>query len=319
MPLTDRINLTTTLGGNTGKTSGDVRMGRISALLLTREKEFSAAERADVESFEEALQESILLSRTDANKIFVFTGFREVEDTTGDPATATLADGYEEVLTDPLVKAVLRHTKGAAETQSLVAFNGWNDRVYVVDDKKIVWGLSTTDGGMRGFSVGFLYSQAPKFGGSGAINTNQVRITLGDADEFKSAGLVALKLDTAISAMDNLIDVDLLEVAAASGYAFKIGAYTKYAGTNIYDNYADALEDDAAWVATIKTTGASVGIASVAKDATNKGWTVTLESTPTIAAGVEIYINLVDPTALAALTIPVTGIEATRVKVTKPA
>jgi hypothetical protein len=312
----DRINLTTTLGGNTGKTAGDVRMGRPKALLLTRGKEFSESDRADSETFEAALLVSMLLSRTSANKVFLMTGFREADRNTAEPNVASLADGYEEVLNESVPKYTFKHTTGTAQAQSMVAFNGWNDQVFVLDDKNILWGVKTSSNGMKGFSVGQLYTTPPDFGGSGSINTAITKISFGSVEEFKS-GLVALKLDFNVADLTDIVDVELAEVAAASGYAFKIGAKTKYAGTDIYETYADLLAVVGAWSATLPD-GTSVTIASVAKDATNKGWTVTLASSPVIAAGVKIKINLVDPTALAALATPVEGIEGVYVKVAKP-
>jgi hypothetical protein len=313
----DRLNLTTTLGGNTGKTAGDVRMGRIKALLLTRGKEFSEADRADSETFEAALEEAMLLSRESVNKVFPFSGFREADNNTGDPNVASLADGYEEVINEAVPKYTLKHTTGTAQTQSLVAFNGWNDTVYILDDKNIVWGVKTSSNGIKGFAVGHLYTTPPNFGGSGAINTSITKISFGSIDEFKS-GLVALKLDFNVTDLTDIVDVELEEVAASSGYAFKIGGKTKYAGTDIYESYQDLLAVVGAWKAELPD-GTAVDIASVVKDATNKGWTVTLDNTPTIAQGVKVKVNLVDPTALAALGTPVEGIEGITVKVTKPA
>lgn len=313
----DRINLTTTLGGNTGKTAGDVRMGRIKTLLFTRGKEFSEDDRADSESFEAAAEAAMLLSRESINKLFAFTGFREADNNTGEPNVQALADGYEEVINEAIPKFTLKHTTGTAQLQSLVAFNGWNDTVFVVDDKNILWGVKTSSNGVKGFSVGHLYTTPPNFGGSGAINTAITKISFGSLEEFKS-GLVALKLDFNVADLTDIVDVELEEVAAASGYAFKIGAKTKYAGTDIYEAFQDLLAVAGAWKAELVSDGSTVDIASVAKDGTNKGWTVTLDNTPVIATDAKVKINLVDPTALAALGTPVTGIEGIYVKVIKP-
>ena len=190
----DRINLTTTLGGNTGRTTGDVRMGRIKIILPTRGKVFTSADIADSESFKAALAAALKESRTSLNKIFVFDGFREAEDNTGDPNVATMADGYEEVLNEAVPKYTLRNTKGAAQQMALTAFNGWNDPVFIVDDKNILWYIGTSDGGAKGFSTGSFYANPPRFGGTGAISSNLVKLSFGSIEEFKS-GIGAMKLD----------------------------------------------------------------------------------------------------------------------------
>lgn len=314
----DRINLVTTLGGNTGKTLGDVRMGRPKIFLFTRGKEFSEADRADSETFEEALETAMLLSRESVNKVFCFTGFREAEDGTGDPNVGTMADGFEEVLNEALVKFVLRHTAGVAQTQSFVAFNGWSDKVFMVDDKNVLWGVKTSSNGVKGFSVGYLYSTPPKPGNTGNVNSNQVRITFGDLEEFKS-GLVALKLDFNVADLQNIVDVQLEEVGAAAGYVFKIGASTKYAGTNVYDTYKDLLAVVGAWEVIRLDTGAAVTVDSVVKNDATKGWDITLDDAVAIANGVKLKINLKNPTVLAALGTPVTGIEGVYARVVKAA
>jgi hypothetical protein len=160
-----------------------------------------------------------------------------------------------------------------------------------------------------------LFANPPAFGNTGAINVNLVKITFGTTEEFKS-GLVALKLDFNVTDLVSIVDVQLEEVAAASGLAFKIGAKTKYAGTDIFESYADSLAVVGAWKITKVSDGSSVSVSSVAKDTTNKCWTVTAAAGPT--SGTELKIELQDPTTLAGLTTAVEGIESVYVKVTAP-
>jgi hypothetical protein len=317
--LTDRLNLITTLGNNTGKTSGDVRMGRIKALLLTKGFEFTNAQLADSDSLKAAIVDAMQLSRTHVNKLFLFTGFREAEDNTGDDNVGTLGDGYEETLNEALAKYIMRHTHGVAQAQAFVAFNGWTDGVYVIDDNNILWyrGKSGAAGGGTYFQVGSLKSQYPRFGSTGAIVTGSVRLVFGSTDDFKR-GLGATKITFSLKDLENenMVDVELYEAAAATGDAYKIAARTLYAGTDIYDSFDDLLAVTGAWKITKVSDGSSVAVSSVAKDNTNKCWTVTSAAGPT--SGDKLKIELVDPAALAALTAPVTGIESVYVKVTKP-
>lgn len=229
-----------------------------------------------------------------------------------------MADGYEEVLNDPIPKYTGRHTADIGQTQSMAAFNGFTGYAFFIDSKGGFYYVGKSGGGGKGFNVTNLYASYPRPGGTAAINTGTVKISF-DIEQFKS-GIGRVKIDFSPVDLQNLYDVQLTEFGAASGYAFKIGGRTVYTGTNIYDigTYADDLAVVGAWKATLLSTGDDVTIASVAKDAALKCWTVTLGSSPTITSGAKIKIELVDPTALAALTTPVEGIESVAVKVLKP-
>lgn len=194
--------------------------------------------------------------------------------------------------------------------------------MYVLDSKNVFWYRNKSNGGGTYFQVGTLYSTYPRFGNTANINTGLVKLTLGDADDLKGGGLSCIKVDSSfVKSLPNIVDVVLSEDKAATGYAFSIVIKRKYTGTNIYESYADLLNVSGAWKASL-ADGTSVGIASIAKDATldngNGGWTATLASTPTIDPDTVIYLELVDPAALYALTSPVDGIESIKLKVLKP-
>ena len=314
------INISTTLGTNTGKSLGDVRMGRIKHIILTRGKEFTAEELADSDALMAAIIAGIQQPRTSVNKLFVFTGFREAEDKTGDPQTGTLGDGYEEVLNEAIPKIDLKHTAGVAQTQSFVTFNGWSDKFYFIDDQGILWYRDTSSEGGKGFTLAGLYASYPRPGGTGNIVTGLVKLTLASADEFKSA-VGAVKLGFNIAELPEIVDVALMEVAGTAGYVFNIAAKRKYAGTNIYETYKTLLAQKEAWEIT-KKDGTPVAVEACAADDTlngNKGgWKVTADDTTPIAADTELFINLKSPAVLAELALPTEGIEGIRVKVVKP-
>jgi hypothetical protein len=316
------INIVTQLGTNTGKSVGDIRMGRPKALIFTRGFELAAADLVDSDSLFAAIAAAMRNARSSVNKIFIFTGFREADDATGDPQTQALADGYEEVLNEALAKYNLKHTAGVAQTQSFVEFNGWNDGVYTIDDKNVFWYRGKSNGGATFFQVGTLYSTYPRLGNTGNINTGLTKITFGDPDDFKASGIGAIKVDSSfLKLLPNIVDVELKEGAAASGYAFKIVIKRKFTGTNIYETYKDLLNVVGAWKISL-ADGTAVTVASVAKDATLDGgaggWTITAASSPVIAATTKLFFELETPANLYALGTPVDGIESVRIRVAKP-
>jgi hypothetical protein len=322
MAIVDRLNIVATFGTNTGKVAGDVRMKAPKQILLAQSSEtgFSNADLTDSASLAAAIDLRMSLSRTDPNKLFYFNGFHEADDNTGDPNVATLQDGYEEVLNEAIPKYTLRHTEATARTQAFSSFNGFTGRVYIIDAAGTFFyvGKQGGAGGGQGFDLSYLYSTYPRWGASNAINTGTVRFTIGDIEQLKgNVGAVSLA-GISIAGLANMVDVQLLSLAAPTGYAFKLGAKTKYSGTDIYSTYKDLLNVVGAWKITRMDDGSSVTVASVAKDDVLKGWTVTAGSSPTIATGILLKFELVDPVALAALTASVEGIESVYVKIAKP-
>lgn len=314
------INVCATLGGNTGRPDCDVQMGRIKYLLLTTGHEFTEADLTSSEAFEAALQEAILLSNSDAEKVFIFPEMRDVTDNTGDPATGTLADGYEVVLNEALPKYLLRSTPGICVNQFMSSFNGWPGKVYVIDENNILWFKVTTADGGRGFACGYLYTSPPKFKGSGDVQTANTRFTFGSIDEFKSK-VGAIKLDFIVTDLLQLKDVvlDDRESENASGAlnnVFEIGGKTKCEGTDIYTQYQDLLANTARW-RIYTADGTVIPITSVVKNATLSSWTITATSGSynPLPAGTVFYIDLATPDVLHAASVD--GIEGNRIRFVK--
>lgn len=314
------INVCATLGGNTGAPACDVRMGRIKYLLLTTSKEFTAADIATSESFQAALQAAMGLGNSDPNKIFAFPAMREATDNTGDPNLGTLADGYEEVLNEALPKYLLLSTPGTCVQQAMASFNAWPGKNYIVDENGIFWSRDNGSNGAKGFGTGYLYTNPPKFKGSGNVQTANTRLTFGSIDEFKS-GVGALKLGFQVSDLNNLKDVVLDDRetendSGAPNNVFIIGGKTKCEGSDIYAAYSTALNATARWRA-YKADGSAITITTVTLNAAKLAWNVTIDSTTfnAMASGDVFYIDLVVPTTLAAA--GVTGIEALKLRFVK--
>lgn len=311
------INVCATLGGNTGRPVCDVRMGRIKYILLTTGKEFTAANIATSEAFEAALQTAMLLANSDGNKVFAFPEMRDVTDNSGDPATGTLADGFEEVLNEALPKYLLRSTPGVCVQQAMASFNGWPGKVYFVDENSILWYKSTTSDGAKGFTTGYLYTNPPKPKGSGDVQTANTRLTFGSIDEFKS-GVGAIKLEFNISDLNNMQDVILTDqedenVSGALNNTFLIGAKTRCEGTDIYSTFS-ALLTAANWRA-YESDGTVIPITSVTPVSGNWQVVLNLSAFNALANGTVFYIDLVPPATLVANGIE--GIEAVKLRFVK--
>lgn len=310
-----QIYVTNSLGTNAGKAAGSVKMGRPKVLLMTRGANPTASDLADSDSLFAFVKSCMNSNRTASAKIFLIDGLHEAEDKTGDPQKGTLADGYEEVLNEALPKFIFKLTKGVAEQQSLVTFNGWNDKVFIIDDKGIFWYRGDGGTGGVGFSVGAFYAKPPNFGNTGNINVGIIDMTFANIDEFKN-NVGALKIGFTSADLPNIVDAALSSVSA-TGYAFKVAVKNKYQGSSIGAAYAVGLAQSGAWGVTLPD-GTNVVVSSVAYDATTDSFTVTVASSPTITTGVKLKFVLNDPSILAGLVTPVLGIEGVPVLIAKP-
>lgn len=314
------INVCATLGGNTGKPDCDVKMGRIKYLMLTTGKEFTEEELASSEALEEALQAAMLLGNSNANKVFAFPSMREATNNTGDPNTASLADGYEEVLNEALPKYLLRSTPGTCVQQAMASFNGWPGKVYIIDENNIFWYKGNTSNGAKGWSCGYLYTNPPQFKGSTDIQSANTRLTFGSIGEFKT-NVGALKIDFDLDDLNNLKDVTLEDredenTSGALDNVFIIGGKTKCEGSDIYSAYSTLLNNVLRWRA-YKADGTPITISAVGLSAGNLGWQITLDSTEfdALDEGTVFYIDLEIPSVLKSAN--VLGIEGNKIRFVK--
>lgn len=112
--------------------------------------------------------------------------------------------------------------------------------------------------------------------------------------------------------LSGLQNVALAQGAARASNVVTIKAMTSCGSVDMYDDYADALADVAAWAVTRTSTGNVITITGVAKNTNVGGWDITVNaSDPDYSATAgQLTISLVGPTALAALTSPVVGYES---------
>jgi hypothetical protein len=163
---------------------------------------------------------------------------------------------------------------------------------------------------------------SPTCFGDGA-NGQTTKVTL----SFVSAGQVYdsaafIETNLSLSDMEGLLDVTLAEYAAHASNVYKIKGFipssSPNTSLNLYDSFADDLAVAGMWDAKSGTTfTTNLPITSVAKNTSNKGWDITLDSTAftALSSGAKIKISLADPTTLDGG--DVTGVEGIPVIVTK--
>lgn len=312
-------NVCGTLGANTGKPSCDVALGSIKYLLLTQGKEFTSSDLTDATTAKAAILAAMKEVRGTSNKVYLFPYVNESEDGTGDPVRGTLADGFEKTLLDPIPKYTIRGgSVGYAQNQAMCAFNGFSGKAFIIDsNNRLAYRITSSDGG-KGFGVGDVYTNAPKFANTATINTVQTRISFSSNDEFKLPAIGLVQLDFNIADLINIEDVQIVEKAAQASNVFTLGGKSVYSGSDIYTAYKTALNATARWVVKNAATGATIALTSVATDDTNAGWDITVDSTAysALASGTKISFNIADPTTLYAA--GVEGIEGIQIIYQKP-
>ncbi|WP_430897636.1 MULTISPECIES: hypothetical protein [unclassified Paraflavitalea] len=311
------INVCATLGGNTGKGQCDVRMAAPAFIMPTKGKTFSGADLASSDAFKAALLIAMLAIRTSSSKVFLFPKARVVEDNTADPTFGNLSDGYEELLNETAPGYTLQSVVGVCLQQAMCKFNGWADKVFIIDKNNILWYIENADKSGTGFSVGSLFTPAPRFGNTANVATVNTRLVFGAVDEFKG-GIGALKLDFDVTKLTNTVDVVLSEKQAAVANVLKIQGLVACTGVNIYSAYKAGLGNIARWYAKRLDTGAALTITSVSGDDALESFTFTLDSTQHTAlpSATKVEIGLVDPATLN--TAGVSGIEGVSFVYTKP-
>jgi hypothetical protein len=312
-------NVCGTLGANTGKPQCDVPLGSIKYSLFTQGWEPSEEDLQDSNSLKAAMLAAMKQVRGTSGKLYLFPYVNESEDATGDPVRATLADGFEKTLLDPIPKYTMRSgAVGFAQNQAMCAFNGFSGKTYIIDsNNRFAYRIKSNNGG-KGFGVGDVYTNAPKFGNTAAINVVATRIAFSSNDELKLPAIGLIQLDFNIADLINIEDIQMVEKAAQATNVFTIGGKAVYSGQDIYSAYSSALAATARWNVRRMDTDVALTLTSVAADANNKGWDITVDSTEYtgLPSGTKISINIKDPATLYAA--GVEGIEGIQIIYEKP-
>lgn len=109
--------------------------------------------------------------------------------------------------------------------------------------------------------------------------------------------------------LQGLFNVGITQAVAPTSTHVKVKASVIGCGSaDMYDLYADALADPAAWAVNRLDTNGTIVVSAVAKSAAFNGWDLTL----TAATGLTVNVGLAGPTELAALVAPVVGYESNK-------
>ncbi len=307
---------------NTGAVKCDRRRG-IPKKVIIGGKVFATGDYTSQSVFDAALLAAFKVAKGAAGKLYPFPEITGVTDTTEANTESTLgAFGPKVTLVEGKPGYVFDVIAGTDQEKRLRKFNGQQVPVFILDDSNTVWGKKDSSGNFSGTDV-LIHTTPHKFGDAQAGQTTKVAISfVSTSDLYDSAAFI----DTDLSASDMVgqIDFTLSEAVASVANVHTIKAVAATAGinssVNLYDYFDDEIAAAGAWVAGTGTDyGTSLTITTVAKDATNKAWDITFDSTEytALGSGAKIKINLAAPSALDAL--GVTETEGIAVIATKSA
>ncbi len=306
---------------NTGVISCDPRK-TVPRNLTIGGKEFNSTEYADSTAFQTAYTAAVKLAKGSAAKLFPFPEIQGITNNQEANTEGTLGLGLKFILREGKPAYSFDVVVGTALERKLRKFNKQTVPVYITDDANQVHGRKLANGNYAGHTALIFVSGKP-FSDGNSVETERAQVIVSftsATDLFDNDYIMPIDFD--INSVTGLLDVEFTEPSAHVSNAYKVVANIETGKIGqpikVYDTYADEFEDEGLWTAfTGATFSTALTITSVVKDATNKGWTVTFDSTAytALSSGAKIKLNFAAPSVLDAA--DVTGIEGNAIILTK--
>jgi hypothetical protein len=305
------ISLCSQTGANTGGIDCDVVRG-IPQVIIAGSASFSSSDYVDSDTFEAAFTTKIKQATGTAAKLFPFPVIQGNTDKTEAPKYATLGYGTQIKLLRSKQGYEFDVLAGSSLEKKLIAFDGKQVPLFILDDQSNVWGVQDADGNFSGAT--YMVGVEPRpFGDSQNAKTTKITISIIDSRDFIE---YAAFMNTSFAATDlkGLNDVNLVEPTAHASNVHYIKTYVPTtqlgSGLDITPDYGTALANASLWSA---KTGAgyttSLSITSVSYDSANDRLVFTFDSTAYTALSAGATIKLI-PAAVPVLdAADVTGIE----------
>lgn len=315
------LNSCSTVGENLGAPDCQGRR-QVPGLIVVGGKEFTAAEYADSDTFQDALLAATKLSSGDSDKLYAFPVINKVTNNTEQDSTGSLALG-------PVVRlrkgrpsySYVMQDLSQAQYKKLLSFDNQIVPVFTFDDASQFWGKrdgttsnTTNTNTFKGERARVSIS-GNGFKDAENVETGQCVVTVSyiSIDDFEKRSAFIKLPDLSSGDLVGLMDVMLSEPSAHVSNVHKIKMTVPVpevnGDINIYDTFGAAIAALTwnAYTGTGYTT--SLTITTIAVDAVNECLTVTFDSTAYTALGAGANIKLVPPSVSVLEAADVTGIE----------
>lgn len=257
---------------------------------------FSAAHRASASAFLTELAAKTTAER--GQRCYPLWNIRNIEDQTGEPTKGGVGNlsTSQVPISDGIPSFNFGYNGGELQHAILAKVESGNYDVFLVDAAFTVYG-TTSGNNMVGFTTEDIYVNPSKFPVADFVNQYSFTIAFASMLEYK-ANSAFVVTNSAITTKVGLINVPLAVLSSASN-VHKILAVA-VGGTNLQELYGTAISG-LTWTATNVQTGASFTVTSVANNATDDCYNVTLDSTAwtALSSGDQVEIKGPLPAALA--------------------
>lgn len=281
----------------------------VGAILVPKSKSFSASDLAAATFLTTLVAQCQLDSKLlRSYPIFRFENMADeseatVKQTLGFGGSVVVRDGKYLLTFQVLKGGLLRHI-------NLRSLNKTNRKVLFVDNDGKIYGVkggTTAAPTLQGFTLDFFQAQPWKPGDGANAAKYELQFALAKPKEMnESLGVWMNEAGTDVEeTVKGVMDVELENYGTITATTFKFKARTKLEAINLYDSYSAAFVTAGSGAVNVvnKATGAAITVSSIALDAANSGWTVTISSSP----GVTVQFSLKGPTTLGALGTPIGG------------
>lgn len=235
--------------------------------------------------------------------------FEGIEDGSDELTLQTMGYGGEYPVREGYYKWKFQFiTGGLCLLKNLRTHNGSGKYYYFVDSDGVLFGVKQGIGAastLRPVPIQYFHAQPFKVNDGTNVTAYRVHFTFQQKYLNDLVGFADTS-DFDITAIAGLQDLSIENFNALVAGVVKIQVFVGCDHTNLYDAFSSVLSTIANWQVKNKLTGATITITSIVLDAANKAFTFTLDTADADypAAGQDLTIQLVAPTALATAGMP---------------
>lgn len=279
---------------NTGKPLCDLKKSKFFGVIFADAGlEVPEDALASVPAFIQWLKDSTVAER--GQRVYPLFDIRNFTDNTGDPATGSTGNlTTASIVTSDAVPTFKFGYNGSEKRhQRLAEMTGASLDIFFVDDQFAVYGTTSANGRIKGYSVEQAYTDTSKFIIADSVDQYAFRITLADAKEYRNR-TEYIVTNGGLSAVSGLVNATMkLITLAANVVNMEIIAD---GGTNLEPIHGAAIAAET-FTARRLDTGAPIAVTSAADDPTNDQIDITLDSTAYTATPSDTDIEIIGPSA----------------------
>lgn len=283
------------------------------AMKVPLKKVFTEAEISDA-NIQSTLEAAARAARAD--RVYPFGPFENITDNTEDPTRQTFGYGTVKTVREGKYNWLFQFINGGLNlSNALRSFNGLTGKYGWIfkDSKNTLIGTSKKDingnWGLAPVPLADYYARPWRPSDGTNVTNYGVEVSFDPVYINEKIAFKRVSIDSyLLSEFVGLEDIKLAFVGFSGAASVVVSAETDCGSTNVYDLYADELENPDAWVVK-SVTGVEKTIAAVTKNEPLEGWTIGLQ-------GAEVFedgdtVTLAAPSVLAAAPINVVGYEGT--------